>query len=141
MKIYLSHPISNLKPDEYLPIFAKWEEALKDDGFEVINPTTLPAHQHHDQRWSSFMLADLAELSTCDAMLMLCPADMWLDSVGCEIEVMWASRDKITVYYTEDLLALPIMYARSCPGKEPSEAVLSLITHNSSPKKHTVGIQ
>lgn len=92
MKIYLSHPITGLEPHEFFPLFAEWDERLTDEGFEVVNPTTLPGHQYHDQSWASFMLVDLQALKQCDAMVYLCPEEKWSKSDGCLIEGIWSKR-------------------------------------------------
>ena len=79
-KIYISGKITGI--EEQAPaIFAKAEQQLKEHGYEVVNPTTLP-HQH-DQSWHSYMREDVKALCDCHAIFML---SNWKDSKGAIIE-------------------------------------------------------
>ena len=110
MKIYLSHPITDLEPHEYLPIFEKYEADFLSKGFEVVNPTKLKSHRLHDKKWTSYMLADLAELSSCDILVLLAPLKKLEKSTGCMIEMMWAKKMKIdTVPFEMIEIHLPMI--------------------------------
>lgn len=83
VRVYVSGPCTGV-PDANKPAFAAAEQALRAAGFDVVNPTTLPGHDAHDQRWLSFMRLDVAALMQCDAVATL-PG--WLGSAGALREV------------------------------------------------------
>ena len=90
-KVYISGQISQIPSEEYLARFAKAEELLKQEGYEVVNPTKFFICRH---LWAyrivgyvGALLYDLWRLSQCD-MIYKCPG--WKESHGANIESCWA---------------------------------------------------
>lgn len=80
-KIYISGKITGLTPEEAFNLFNNAEIYLKEKGFEVINPMTIP--HDHDKTWLNYMRNDLKALLDCDALFMLYN---WKDSKGAKVE-------------------------------------------------------
>jgi Domain of unknown function (DUF4406) len=81
-RIYIAGPCTGI-PNENKPAFLAAELQMRGMGFDVVNPTTLPAHAWHDQSWASFMRCDIPALCTCDAVALL-PG--WESSKGANVE-------------------------------------------------------
>ncbi len=62
MKVYLSGSVT--KEPDYLVAFELWEKCLKQCGYEVVNPTSLP----EEERYEEYMKRDIRLLLTCDAI-------------------------------------------------------------------------
>ena len=84
MRVYISGAITGVS--NYKEIFAKAEEELKGEGYEVINPTsfdnTLPQLSYEE-----YMKLDLCLLEMCDAIYML---KGWKKSCGANREYGYA---------------------------------------------------
>ena len=93
-KIYISGKITGLK--NYAELFESAEQILTEQGFEVINPVKIKAHERHDQSWESFMRVDLFALLNCDSVFML---KNWRDSKGAKLELHIAKKMNMNVYY------------------------------------------
>ena len=97
MRVYISGPITGTKG--YLSHFGAAERALKSKGFEVINPTknsyAMPSTATHKE----YMKVSLAQLSCCDAILML---DGWKKSSGAREEFCYAVDHKKAIIFEED---------------------------------------
>ena len=73
MKVYISGQITGIAIDEAKQKFAKVEILLKEKGHEVINPFNIIPNVLRPT-WEDYMLADIKELFTCDAIYLL---DNW----------------------------------------------------------------
>lgn len=62
MKVYLSGSIT--KEPDYLVAFEVWEKCLKQCGYEVVNPTSLP----EEEQYEDYMKRDIRLLLACDAI-------------------------------------------------------------------------
>jgi len=81
MKFYISGKISGLNHSYAEQKFKEAELFLKSEGFDVVNPMTIP--HDHDKSWESYMRQDLKAMLDCQGILML---DNWQDSRGAKIE-------------------------------------------------------
>jgi len=79
MKVYISGAIKGI--DDHRKIFLRTEEHLTDQGFEVVNPVTIP-HDHEDT-YQAYMKEDLKALLECDAIYMIWG---WKESRGAMFE-------------------------------------------------------
>jgi hypothetical protein len=79
-KIYISGKITGIEK-EAQDIFSKAEKALKEKGFDVVNPLTL--NHNHSKTWHAYMKEDIKALCDCDSIFML---ENWVDSKGAIIE-------------------------------------------------------
>lgn len=92
-KVYISGKITGI--EQYAPLlFAEAELTLIEEGFEVVNPTTLK--HEHDLTWSSYMKECIKALTDCDMIYML---GNWTDSRGADIERRIAIDLGMTVIY------------------------------------------
>ncbi len=84
MRIYISGAITGV--DNYKLYFAKAEKELKEQGYEVINPTSfddlLPQLTYEE-----YMKLDLCLLDMCEAIYML---KNWKQSFGANREYGYA---------------------------------------------------
>lgn len=62
VKVYLSGSIT--KEPNYLVDFEVWEKRLKQRGYEVVNPASLP----EVERYEDYMRRDIRLLLDCDAI-------------------------------------------------------------------------
>lgn len=62
MKVYLSGSIT--KEPDYLVAFEVWEKHLKQCGYEVVNPASLP----EEERYEDYLRRDIRLLLDCDAI-------------------------------------------------------------------------
>lgn len=85
-RIYISGPMSNMAALNF-PAFNHAAAILRAAGYEAINPAEI--NPDPTAKWQDCMFRDLAELDTCDAILML---EGWENSPGAQIEKLWAQR-------------------------------------------------
>lgn len=91
-RVYIAGPMTGVE-DENFPAFDAAEVLLRGLGYEVFNPASLGHSQPgRDRRW--FMLRDMPELLTCDAIALL-PG--WHASEGAKHELHTARLLKMTV--------------------------------------------
>ena len=90
MIVYISGKISH-NPD-YMKDFAKAEETLKRQGYEVINPAKLCTIMPESSSWDDYMDICKALLKKADRIAFLLSAK---DSRGAKIESEWAEKLKI----------------------------------------------
>ena len=94
-KVYISGKITGLPIEEAAAKFDNAEATYKDLGFDVINPMkVLPYDPKHT--WPDYMLADLAALRTCDAIVLL---PCWQDSKGATCEKIFAEGCGLEIMY------------------------------------------
>lgn len=89
MKVYISGKITG--DDEYEKKFKKWELILKAQGFQVFNPTCIPAIFDYDQ----YMDLDLAALKMCDAIFLM---NDWTESNGAKKEAFVALNNGLKIF-------------------------------------------
>ena len=80
-KVYLSGPISGYDYKERRMTFARWAEALRDAGFEPVNPMENGVPK--DAAIEEHMRVDLMMLLECDGIMML---KGWEKSLGARVE-------------------------------------------------------
>ena len=85
-RVYIAGPMTGL-PDLNFPAFHAEAGRLRALGYEVSNPAEI--NPDPAAKWQDCMFRDLAELDTCDAILML---HGWENSPGAQIEKLWAQR-------------------------------------------------
>ena len=106
MRVYISGKIGEEKPSRAtLAKFKEAEDFLKEKGHEVFNPTTsglgkyaeslARAAEYETSFYQEILLLDLAQLSQCDAVLML---PDWHQSPGTKVELMLAAALGIPIY-------------------------------------------
>lgn len=94
-KVYISAPITGAV-DNNRKLFSDTETALRAKGYDVVNPLFLG-----EAEWLDCMLRDLAELRTCEIILLL---GNWRSSYGCRIEYLVARKLGLLVCHRlEDL--------------------------------------
>lgn len=83
--IYISGPMSGI-PELNYPAFFEMESLLKNMGYVVENPATIPEPKDRFPLWRSYMNHALNQLVKCDSIIML---EGWEKSKGacCEFEV------------------------------------------------------
>ena len=94
MKVYISGPMTGI-PDNNRDEFSRMASLLQAKGHEPVNPhDIIPTRrikmtagyiEEHikDPKYLDYLKADIAELMTCDAYVLL---DGWGDSRGARIE-------------------------------------------------------
>lgn len=93
-KIYISGKITGDENDAPMN-FKKAEIFLKEQGYEVVNPMTLP--HKHGQTWCEYMREDLiAMLNGCTHIYML---KNYKESKGATIELGLASSLNFTLIF------------------------------------------
>lgn len=94
MRVCISGAITGIK--NYKEQFAKAQNELEKQGFEVINPTLFDKGMPQGTTYEEYMKLDLFLLDMCDAIYML---DNWKKSCGANREYGYAlAKDKITMY-------------------------------------------
>ena len=97
-RIYISGPISGLKRERYLRLFADAESSLKTAGYEVVNPTKLAPCRWRwiyavlGYRWT--LAYDIWHLKRCDGIFMI-PG--WMRSRGARVEYRKAKKKGLKV--------------------------------------------
>ncbi|MFA0816007.1 MAG: DUF4406 domain-containing protein [Anaerofustis sp.] len=93
MKIYIAGKITG-NPN-YMEEFATAERQLRENGFDVMNPTILPSGFKYEQ----YMHICFAMIDVCDAVVLL---DNWIGSSGAQREVDYANSKRKKVYQNID---------------------------------------
>lgn len=90
-KVYISGQISGLSREEYMARFARAEELLANEGFNVVNPTRFIVCRwpwlYQRLGYVGTLLYDLWRLSKCDVIYKI-PG--WKESRGANVESCWA---------------------------------------------------
>ena len=92
-RIYLAGPMSGL-PDLNYPAFNAMAAKLRAQGYKVENPAENP--EPPGGSWEAYMRLAIAQLITCDTILML---HGWNDSKGARIERRLAMELGMIVMY------------------------------------------
>ena len=85
-KTYIAGPMTGL-PELNFPAFHQAAEWLRGMGHTVVNPAEI--NPDHHMSWEACMRSDIAQLVTCDAIMLL-PG--WEDSRGAKLEHHIAER-------------------------------------------------
>lgn len=96
MRFYISGPITGAKG--YLRHFGAAEQALKNKGHEVINPTRNSYVMPESASHAEYMKVSIAQLSCCEAILML---KGWEQSKGAREEFCYAVDHKMPIIFEE----------------------------------------
>lgn len=94
MRIYISGPITGT--DDHFRRFAEAEVALKDKGFQVINPQRLGSILPEDATHDDFMKICYPLLEMADVIYML---ENWKNSKGAVAEYAYAVDHKIAIVF------------------------------------------
>lgn len=100
-RIYIAGPMTGL-PELNFPAFHAAAAQYRSQGFEVINPAEINADP--SAGWVACMRADIAQLVTCDEILLL-PG--WEDSRGATLERHIAQKLEMRVRYAEAMRETP----------------------------------
>ena len=95
-RIYISGKISGTDPASSRSRFDEAEKALKDAGFEAVNPWNIKPPVQGQPTWAEHIIADLQELAKCDG---LCLLENWHTSPGANVEKYFANGMGIPVFY------------------------------------------
>ena len=95
-RVYLSGPITGYDTDERRSFFGRYENALVNLGYEVVNPMNNGLPQDPDFPVEEHMKVDIKNLCGCDAILML---PEWSISKGAKFEMQVAARVGITIAF------------------------------------------
>lgn len=96
-KTYLAGPMTGIEGLNF-PAFHAEAARLRALGFEVVNPAEV--NPDPTTPWTDCMFRDLAELTTCDRIVML-PG--WEASPGAQIERLWSIRTGKQVHAAGEL--------------------------------------
>jgi hypothetical protein len=91
-KIYIAGPITGHDLTERKREFDFTATLLELDGYEVINPMSLP--HKHDKSWESYMRECIEALIKCDAIYL---KKGWELSEGARLEFTIASKLKMKI--------------------------------------------
>ena len=97
MKIYISGAVTGT--DDYIERFARAEEQLKAQGFEVINPAKVNAMLPKSTSYGEYMAMSQTMLSMADGIFLL---NGWERSKGAKQEFAWAALDEKKIYFEKD---------------------------------------
>lgn len=95
-RIYISGPMTGY-PEFNYPYFNAEAFRLRELGYDVVNPAELSSD---DTPWHLCLRKDLAELMTCDAIVML---DGWEHSKGAHLELNNAHRVQMEILFAKDI--------------------------------------
>ncbi len=95
-RIYISGKISGIDPVSSRSRFDEAEKALKEAGFEVVNPWDIKPPVEGQPTWAEHLIADLQELAKCDR---LCLLENWHTSPGANVEKYFANGMGIPVFF------------------------------------------
>lgn len=98
-RLYVSGPMTGL-PDLNFPAFHAAAQALRTQGFEVVNPAEL--NPDPTAAWDQCMRADIKALCDCDGLALL---GGWENSKGAHLELHIAHRIGIKVRTLEAWLS------------------------------------
>lgn len=90
IKVYIAGKITGMEATKAYNNFKLAESALKQLGYEVVNPMDLP--HDHDKSWESYMKECIVSLTTCDFIYLL---PNWRSSKGAQLERLIATQLKI----------------------------------------------
>ena len=93
MRAYLAGPMSGL-PELNFPAFHREAAYFRERGYEVVNPAEI--NTDTTMAWADCMRKDIAELVTCDSILMM-PG--WEKSKGASLEHHIARSLELRVVY------------------------------------------
>lgn len=85
-RIYISGPMTGL-PDLNFPAFHAAAKALREIGYEVVNPAEV--NPDAEKAWQECMRDDIRALCDCDAIALM---DGWEASKGAHLELHIAHR-------------------------------------------------
>jgi hypothetical protein len=91
-KIYIAGPITGHDLAERKREFDFTATLLELDGYEVINPVSLP--HDHDKSWESYMKECIEALVKCNAIYLM---PKWELSEGARLEFTIASKLKMKI--------------------------------------------
>lgn len=91
-KVYIGGKMTGLTDEESQALFARAEELLKAQGYEVVNPWKIEVPKHY----SGQLLRSLGELAKCDAIYLL---DNWTSSNGANCEYWFAKGMGIDIMF------------------------------------------
>lgn len=97
MKIYISGAVTGTT--DYLERFARAEEQLKAQGFEVINPAKINALLPRSTSYGQYMAISRTLHGFCDSVFML---KDWEHSRGAKQEFAWSVLDEKKIYFEKD---------------------------------------
>lgn len=115
MKIYIAGPMSGVE-DFNFPLFFETEKALKELGYEVINPAhndgenleealaSAGTPDKPNNSWGYYMRRDLPNVLSVDA---LCVLPNWRKSKGASLEVHVAEALGLPIYVLQDDVLKP----------------------------------
>ncbi len=86
MRAYIAGPLTGIE-DLNFPLFQRVAAALRAKGIDAVNPAEI--NPDPSAGWQACMKADLAQLVTCDAVVML---PRWQFSRGARLESHVASQ-------------------------------------------------
>lgn len=99
MKVYISGPITGTS--DYQKRFARAEEYLRQQGYEVINPARVNASLPKNTKRKEYMKLSIDLLDMCEMIFML---RGWRSSKGARTEHEHAAdRDIHTIYEKEEM--------------------------------------
>lgn len=98
MKIYLSGPMTGI-PEFNHPAFNATTSALREKGFDVINPAEV--NPDLSMSWENCIRKDIKALLDCDAIALM-PG--WESSRGVHLELHIAHRVGIEILFVSHLL-------------------------------------
>ena len=104
-RIYVSGPMTGL-PEFNFPAFHAATTALREKGFEAINPAEINTETGGD--WHFYLRADIKALCDCDTLALL-PG--WQTSSGAHLELHIAHRLKMNFVLVAVLLVEPEVMA------------------------------
>jgi hypothetical protein len=92
-RIYIAGPMTGY-PELNFPFFNTAAKRLREQGHDAVNPAEIVTDQSAD--WQTCMRADIAQLVTCDAILLL-PG--WETSKGATLEHSIAKALGFVIYH------------------------------------------
>ncbi len=100
-RIYIAGPMTGY-PELNFPFFNTAAKSLREQGHDAVNPAEIVTDQSAD--WQTCMRADIAQLVTCDAILLL-PG--WETSKGATLEAHIAHSLGMRLVYPGEQIGAP----------------------------------